>query len=122
MSRTIHAFIFAFIVGGLVGYALSTSQALTAAAAVADAVPIPDVHRVEVTAPTPMLPCPQSQDIANIGAPAAPTKTHATDLSCVPPPCVPTTLAKPTEPTTEPGAGAMEPATEELVTEPAGAH
>ena len=79
MSKTIHALIFAFIVGGLVGYALSTSQALTAAAAVADAVPIPGAHQVEITSPTPILPCLPSQDIANTGVPATPAETSTTE-------------------------------------------
>ena len=110
MSRIIHAFIFAFIVGGLVGYALSTSQALTAAAAVADAVPILDAQQVEITSPTPTLSCLPSQDMTNAGVQATRTETDtteppatgvagspietpaeghaATDRSCVPQPCV----------------------------------
>jgi hypothetical protein len=43
------AIIFTFVVGGLVRYVLSTTQALTAAAATADAVPIPDTSRVQIT-------------------------------------------------------------------------
>jgi hypothetical protein len=144
MFKTIHALIFAFIIGGLVGYSLSTSQALTAAAAVADAVPIPDSDQVEITSPAPMLACPPSQHTANAQVPARPLETYttqppateatgsplespdpgpaATGPACLPPPCGPLATAEPTEPTTEPfEAGDIEPATEELGTEPAGA-
>jgi hypothetical protein len=149
--KTVPAIILAFIVGGLVGYALSTSQALTAAAAVADAVPIPDADQLqidaqlEITASTPIPHCPPSKDIVNnAGVPPAQTEisttppatteatgspvetpikgSTATDPSCVPPPCELLTTAEPTAPTMERFDGeGIGPAIEQLTTERVGA-
>src|SRR6185436_17749235 len=81
------AIIFAFIVGGLVGYILCTGLALTTPTALADAVPFPDAHQGELTSPTPILPHPPSQDIEkNAGIPASPMQTLATE----PPPTLAT--------------------------------
>ena len=74
MSKAIHTIIFAFIVGGLVGYGIATTQALNNAIAVADAVPIPDARdarQVEITSPTPLTPCPQPT-VHNPGIPFTP--------------------------------------------------
>jgi len=89
--KAVPAIIFAFVVGGLVGYGLCTSQALTAATALADAVPIPDAQQAEITSPTPILPSPPSQDVAkNPGTPASPTATP-TQTQTTEPPVAPAT-------------------------------
>jgi hypothetical protein len=76
MSRAIHAVIFAFIVGGLVGYGIATTQALNNAVAAAEAVPIPDARQVELLGPTPIQGCsprPTSPSTAVIPMPTADT-------------------------------------------------
>ena len=90
-TKAVPAIIFSFVVGGLVGYGLSTGKVWTAAAALADAVPaladavpIPDAHQGEITFPTPIPTRPPSQDIAkSAGTPvsptATPTQTHTTE-------------------------------------------
>jgi hypothetical protein len=73
-SKAFSAIIFAFIVGGLLGYGISTTQALNNAVALADAVRVPDARQVEIASPTPIKPCPPSQDIVNnAGVPMTPT-------------------------------------------------
>jgi hypothetical protein len=64
-SKAVPAIIVAFVVGGSVGYGLSTTQALTAAAATADAVPISDGREVQITDPNADPICPPSQDIVH---------------------------------------------------------
>jgi hypothetical protein len=85
-TKAVPAIIFAFVVGGLVGYVLSSGLALTAPAALADAVPIPDAPQGEITSPTPIQPRPPSQDIAkDAGIPASPTATPTQTHSTEPP-------------------------------------
>ena len=85
MSKAVHVVIFAFIVGGLVGYGTATTQALNHAVAAANAVPIPDARQVELHVPTPMQACdqrPASQSTAVTPmAAAAPTEPSSQRLT-----------------------------------------
>jgi hypothetical protein len=99
--KTVLAITFAFIVGGLVNYGISTTQALNNAVALADLALVPDPRQVDILSPSLTLPCPPSQDIVNnAGIPMRPTTTPTETYTTEPP--VTEATGSPVETPTEP--------------------